>query len=131
MPILTPFAGIPTHAHPFYISDSANPGDKLQYPNPGVGIIETAIWNDDLTTGQVPFYQEKTNIDIYIIEASLAVTPLPLQKTNRDSGVNTDLQIGLYKVPKKGPLGTSAMRLRCSARRTVKVKGTGQIRVGK
>ena len=103
VPILTPFAGIPTHAHPFYMSDFANPGDKLQYPNPGVGIIETAIWNDDLTTGRVPFYQEKTNIDIYIIEASLAVTPLPLQKTNRDSGVNTDLQIGLYKVPKKGP----------------------------
>jgi hypothetical protein len=105
---MAPFAQIPPRSHPFYMSDCANPGDKLHSRPIGDGsrrlaVVETAIWNDDMTTGLVPFYDRDTIIDIYVIEASLAVTPLLHDGANPHSGLNTDLQIGLYEVPPHGP----------------------------
>jgi hypothetical protein len=111
----TCFGEIPARAHPFYMSDCANPiADKKMHRRPIKGlpssnparlaVVETAIWNDDLTTGRVPFYQRDTAVDIYILEVSLAATPLP-HKNNRNlyTGLNTDLQIGIYSVPGSGP----------------------------
>src|SRR5438132_1530433 len=69
-----PFLPIPRSCHPFYMSDSANPGKPGMLDSDDIGsdrnfnckpgmeknteicVVAPAIWNDDLSSGIVPFY---------------------------------------------------------------------------
>lgn len=86
------FDQIPDHATPFYVSDTfsiALPDPTVwHYPGP---------WNTAIA------YQPNNLINIYLISADLAVTPLDLYgASNPGSGINTDVLVGLYDVSVPG-----------------------------
>src|SRR3990167_7867562 len=85
---MSAFDQIPENAHPFYVSDTFSiqlpVHVVLHYPGP-FNTLKT--------------YGPSTEILIYLLSADLAVTPLNIYTaTNPNSGINTDVRIGLYDV---------------------------------